>query len=46
MQILICTANPEGAGAGGKEPAHPAKRHFYTVYTRRSDILVMRRVFG
>lgn len=22
MQIKICTANPEGAGAGGKEPAH------------------------
>lgn len=30
VQIKISTANPEAAGAGGKEPAHPAKRHFYT----------------
>lgn len=45
MQIKIGTANPEAAGAGGKEPAHPAKRHFYIEYTRRSDILKMICIF-
>lgn len=43
--VYTCTGNAEAAGAGGKESAHPAKRHFYTGYTCGTDILVISTYF-